>query len=305
MGKIHDFLPLPVIEREIAGHAEAEKTLLAKFPPETDEQLRQYFRSPEWQDHYASAKISPPHRIPYQFWMKHAVLQHALGAPPSVVRGVYGQIAEAWEPIIAAMDFSLTYPSGVQVRPLELEVHRDLLFAAAISGDRDLARRIARAYPIGAVDDQTRQYRVRPMILHMLLAEEDDLAAKTIAFLTDGYPIDFPPNRIEFPLGVVRRDASVILAAMKGIKTRFNGRWTPKKYEAFHAERVADYKREPCGPAPTWEQSLAQAGKRLISFGWGLSVWALAYLNIAHWRGMTIDDERAFSEWVPRGLSIA
>jgi len=304
MSKIHDFLPPSVIERKIADRAEGEELILAKFPPETDEQLWQFFRAPEQRD--PIAKIAPPNRgLSIRSDMELAVLQHARGAPPPVVREVYREIAATWETVIAAMDFSLTYPSGARVRPLNIDFHNRVLFAAALCGDRDLARRIARTYPIDPVDGETPQFRLRTTILHMLLADEDDLAANASEFLTDGYSIDFPPQRIEFPLGVVKRDASVIVGAMKALKTRFNGKWTPKKYEAFHARRLAEYKRKPRGPAPTWEQSLEKVGRELISFGWGLSVWALAFLNIAHWRGTTIDDERAYSEWIPLGLSVA
>jgi hypothetical protein len=296
------FSPRSVIERKIADRAEGEKLILAKFAPETDEQLWQYFRAPEQRD--PIAKIAPPNRgLSIRSDMELAVLQQARGAPPTVVREVYREIAATWESVIAAMDFSLTYPSGARVRPLNIEFHNYVLFATALCGDRDLARRIARAYPIDPVDGQTPQFRLRTAILHMLLADEDDLARNAIEFLSDGYPIDFPPERIELPLGVVRRDASLIFDAMKAIKTRFNGKWTPKKYEAYHARRVADYKRKPRGPAPTWEESLQKVGKELISFGWGLSVWSLAFLNIAHWRGMTLDNERAYSEWVPLALS--
>jgi hypothetical protein len=57
----------------------------------------------------------------------------------------------------------------------------------------------------------------------------------------------------------------------------------------------------------TWEQMLTEARRSLVSMKWLLSPYALAYLNIAAWRGTpaAFDQPKLFSEWIPLPLCLA
>ena len=71
----------------------------------------------------------------------------------------------------------------------------------------------------------------------------------------------------------------------------------------------ARYEKITAGPRPkyigTWEDMLNEVRSFLINMKWILSPFALAFLNIAAWRGMTspFDQPELFSEWIPLSLA--
>jgi len=136
------------------------------------------------------------------------------------------------------------------------------------------------------------------------MAGDERQAAQLTKKLRAGYPIDFPPPLIEFPLGVVRKDASLLLQGLKALNTRFKGRWDEKSWRQRYEKLLAKKSGRRFWQPPSWDEFLNQARKDLCSLHWLLSPFALAFLNVAAWRGMKspFDQPKAFSEWVPLSL---
>ena len=268
--------------------------------------------------------------------MELAGLEHARGAAPEYVRGLYRTAAAEWEPVIETMASRLysydeefgNRPShakelqqkyrakitkkntsdGPEYRaryralpqPFQFEVLEQVLPCAAISGDRDLAQRLARAYQVERphqIDFTTARY----VVLRHLLAGDDAAAAEVAKRVKPGYLSAFPPPLIEFPLGVLRNDLKPLLKGVKVLGTRFKGRWDQRKLQ-----RTCD--KAMSNPAMKWvktrEKMLDMVRGDLISQRWLLSTFALAYLNVAAWRGMELPfgQPKLFSEWVPLSL---
>jgi hypothetical protein len=255
-------------------------------------------------------------------------------AESKVVRSIYRRAAEQWVPIVKAIDFSprtfelnlgdspklaqqledalnakvtkigrdfhVKYKARPQ--PLYLEGMEDALVCAAISGDRKLATRLAKAYE-GNDSDPLHNNR-RYVVLRNLLAEDDVAAAGVAKQLRPGYPADWPPELIEFPIGVVKRDGRLLRKGLRTLNTRFKGRWNRQRWRAR-------YEKMNSGPKPryrgTFEEMLPEVRQFLVSMNWLLSPYALAFLNIAAWRGMEspFDRPEMFSEWTPLSLCIA
>jgi hypothetical protein len=324
MGVVFEFLTLPTIEYQIELN---RLSLAEQIKPLLTSKLRRLFEKP--------GAFEP--NYPMKFWpswktdrrMELAALEYARGAEPISVRSMYRQAAEEWISIIPAMDFkprvyvddlgdspalankmkeaynakvtkvgrdySVRYKAIPQ--PLQDEVLEQALVCAAISGDAALAKRLATAYKLRPYDMDADAF----FVLRHLLAEDDDAAAEIAKRLRPGYPADWPPELIEFPLGVLRQDPKLLAKGLRTLNTRFKGRWDQRRWRARFDKITA-------GPRPrfrgTWEDMLKDVRRFLISMKWLLSPYALAFLNVAAWRGMTspFDQPKLFSEWVPLSL---
>jgi hypothetical protein len=142
----------------------------------------------------------------------------------------------------------------------------------------------------------------RQGVLRCALAGDTEGEALLAGRLNDGYLADFPPQLIELPLGVIRRDAAMILLAVRKIGTKFKGKWDVKKHRAWYDKRQPkDLSRR--HPEGTWEECLARTKRQLLAAHWVFSWWAIAWLEIARQRGMTEifdpKNRKAYSEWVP------
>ena len=326
VGVVREFLTLPVIEHESGS---LRFSLAKPVKPLPTSKLRTLFQQP--------GAFEPNYPMKFEAsWQSHdlmqlAALEHARGTDSKAVRAIYRQAAEQWEPIIPAMDFKpRTYEielgdsprlaadlkAGFKAKvtkvgreyhvkyrarpqPLSHEVLHEALICAAISHDPVLAKRLAKGYDFNPVDPMWGDDRF--MILRHLLAEDDRAAADIAKRLKPGYPADWPPELIEFPLGVLRRDPKLLAKGLRTLNARFKGRWDVRRWRAR-------YEKITSGPRPRyrgkWEDMLKDVRGFLISMKWILSPYALAFLNVAAWRGMTspFDQPRLFSDWVPLSL---
>jgi hypothetical protein len=176
---------------------------------------------------------------------------------------------------------------------------------AAVSGDRDLAKDLAARYQARPPHQITAQFAMRESTLHLALAEDTAGEQALAQKLRPGYMADFPPEMIEFPLGVINRDAEVIVQAIKKHSTTFKGKWDTRKHRAWYDKQLARHPRGFRNPG-TWEQCQERTKDALFSHHWVFSWWAIAWLNIARWRGMdaVFENPKVFSEWVPRELCV-
>jgi hypothetical protein len=188
-------------------------------------------------------------------------------------------------------------------QPLDDDIEK-VLMAAAISGDRELSRELARKYPVPKiVPGATTHSEIRFRALRHILAEDSKGIAEAVKNLADGYPVDFPPERIEFPIGVACGDVKRLINGMKSINTRFRGIWNPKRVQDWYDKRQARLAERGRAMLP-FEKVLDGERSNLVGLRWLLSTWALAFLNIARWHGMKspFDMPKLFSEWIPLEL---
>jgi len=179
VGKVLDLLGRDFIEIRIKGveFAIAHCRKQRKLPPV---KLRRIFKK---QVRIGESNYQPESEalqgLATDSLLELASLQLARGAALNLVRGIFRQAAQEWEPIVAAMDFrprvfegtvdtpstarSLVGPYGGLVKkkgqfeyeirykampqPLWLEM-RHVLECAAISGDRELAHWLASTYKV-------------------------------------------------------------------------------------------------------------------------------------------------------------
>ena len=262
--------------------------------------------------------------------MTIASLEYADGAPASTVRSLYQKGAAIWEPVIASLDFSPRTFEGVTNSPKEarsyvkqfganiekrgcefryrfvtvpehfLAQFADALMAAAISGDLTLAQRLAKAYPTPPLT------RGSFSVLRHVLAGDMTAASIACQNLKPGYSADWPPALIEFPRGVVLADPALLATGLKTLNTRMKGMWGEKKWRTRHEKlRAGAIKRFSRRSAPTWDEMLRSVRDHLVGMRWILGEHALAFLNVASWRGMTspFDQPKRFSQWVPLSLA--
>jgi hypothetical protein len=263
--------------------------------------------------------------------------EYALGSIPGVIRDHCRNTCEWVIPYLRALDFSMKHvryedrllPSSAKRlaekyggtwwkatgqyagaeysfknQPLHLWTRLDLWFIAAVSGSADLARTVASEYQATPAT-QLDSYEAREGILRCALARDAEGEELLAGKLKAGYPADYPPQLIDLPLGVIRRDAAMILQAVRRMGTKFKGKWDAKKHRAWYDKRQPrDLSRR--HREGTWEECLARTKEALLAGHWVLSWWATAWLEIARQRGMTeIFDPKnrnAFSEWVPFSL---
>lgn len=327
-GVVREFLTLPVIQHEIASVRFSLAKPVKLLPPS---KLRSLFQKPDAFEPNYPARFEPSWQS--DDLMRLAALEHARGAGPKTIRAIYRQAAEQWAPIIPAMDFKprvyeielgdsprlatelknafsakvtrmgreLHATFKARPQPLSQEVLHEALVCAAISHDPVLAKRLAKGYEVNPVDPLWGDDRY--VILRHLLAEDDQAASEVAKRLRPGYPADWPPELIEFPLGVLRRDPKLLAKGLRTLNTRFKGRWDVRRWRAR-------YEKLTSGPRPryrgTWDDMLNEVREFLISMKWLLSPYALALLNVAAWRGMAspFDQPKLFSEWVPLSLCL-
>jgi hypothetical protein len=332
MGLILDFLTPGWVERRIGLLRAPPNPRLPKRKPESDAQLRRTFV--DWCDGPGPPIIRGSDtggRI------ELASLEHARGTDPASVRAILREAAAEWEPIIAAMHFrpriyegetpssrtarnfktrfgavikprwSRDYHASVfhyrykaRPQPLQLDVLERVLPSAAIAGDFKLARRLARGYKANPFDDESNRH----MILRHLLAEDDKSAAALAKGLEGGSMAGFPPEPIEFPLGVIRNDPKLLLKGVRRVATAAPAMFREDRYRG-ELRRIAARKSR-LRPTPTWAQTLDSARSMLVFRGWLLPVYAVAYLNVARRRGIPLpfDDARLFDEFVPAELCV-
>lgn len=334
MGKTLDFLTPAWLDRRQGTpkqQAKVARIMAERFPPETDAELRKMFRGPMLEN----GEIASPNRAGgVDDAMEKAALHFIRGDGADAARASYHELATRWVPIIEAMDFTRreitwdeltpksaeqliaeyggrmtkqgatrTVKSKVMPQPLVHDVEK-VLMAAAISGDRSLARKLARGYPVPKVVPKvTAQFEIRFRALRHVLADDRRAADEAAEHLEDGYPTDFPPDRIELPLGVLRTDPALLATGMKRITTRFAGMWDVDRVRKWYDKRVVAAKSR--GRAmPPFEKQLDLERANLIGLKWLLSTWALAFLSAARWRGITapFDQAKLFSEWIPLEL---
>lgn len=333
MGQLLNSLSLSFIEKKIEDAKEGMKFSAKRSTRPSAAKLRQIFAEYDGSD---TSIACASEGLNTDYLMELAALEQARGAEPEYGRGIYRSAAAEWEPVIGAISSKLyshdeeigNLPSyarelqqkygakvtkkrtadGTEYRaryrarpaPFQFKVLEQVLPCAAISGDQKLARRLARGYHVDKphqIDFTTARY----VVLRHLLAGEDAAAIEVAKRVKPGYLSAFPPPLIEFPLGVVRNDPKLLLKGVKALSTRFKGRWDERKLQQICDKAMSN-------PAMRWvktrEKMLDMVRGDLISQRWLLSTFALAYLNVAAWRGMEppFGKPEAFSEWVPLSL---
>lgn len=181
-------------------------------------------------------------------------------------------------------------------QPLRLDIMK-LWLVAAISGDRELALRVTAPYRTPANPSES----LRLYILRHALADDRIAESELVKLLRPGYAKGEPKLLIEFPIAVHRGDEEMLRKAVKTTSASFVRTWDVERMRAWFEKRV--HSRS----TGTWEQVIERTKLDLLSSNWVISWWALAWLNIARWRGMTsiFRQPSLFSEWVPRALCDA
>jgi hypothetical protein len=310
MGKILDFLTRDWVEGRFARMHDRHGRLVDPV-----EELRE--RVEARAGPAGKSDTDEEFRFPVTLLMGRCELEYAAGSEPSVIRGLCRQFTEAFVPLMATMDFSPMEEDGPRKTAAGAGGRRDTWLSrplwpympkvwmiAAVSGDAELARRVAEPYRLDE-PHQLNSTDAREMILRHALAGDRKGERAFAQRLKPGYGADFPPEVIEFPLGVIRNDPKTVLAGVKAVTTRFKGKWDLKKTRARYdkwAEKLGTKGRWSAG---TWDEVLDQTRKNFFSYNFVFSWWALAWLNVARWRGMddVFRDPKAFSEWVPLSLA--
>ncbi len=318
------FLTDAWIEREIQ-QVRAPDSFRGTLERNLTEGLLTSIGATEWEAHWGSILRTR---------MRLCVLEYVRGAPPGEVRTLCRQIAETFVPELSRLDFSPRtfrgermlpsaakraveqhggkwwkadqYYAGAEWsemnQPLGLDIER-LWLMVAVAGDRDLAHTLAAGYrvPEASVLRADDKYLVRRYILRHALADDRISEAALVGMLLPGYAAGQPQELIEFPIAVSRGDDALLQRAVKKTSTTFRGKWDVKKMRAWFEKRAH---RQSIG---TWEQVIERQKLALLNYHWVLSWWALAWLNIARWRGMTsiFQQPKSFSEWVPMALCDA
>lgn len=333
MMRVLNSLSPSFIEKKIEDAKEGMKFRAKRSPRPSAAKLRRIFSKYDGSDTSIAWALEG---LNTDYLMELAALEHARGADPGYVRGIYRSAAAEWEPIIGAMpvkpynydeeignlpsyasELKQKYSAKITKKktadgpeyraryrsipePFQFEVLEQVLPCAAICGDQMLARRLARGYRVEK-PHQTDFTTARYVVLSHLLAGDDASAMEMAKRMKPGYLSAFPPPLIEFPLGVVRNDPKLLLKGVKAMSTRFKGRWDERKLQQICDKAMSN-------PAMRWvrtrEKMLDMVRGDLISQRWLLSTFALAYLNVAAWRGMEppFGQPEAFSEWVPLSL---
>src|SRR5262249_8230750 len=139
-------------------------------------------------------------------------------------------------------------------QPFQSDVLEEALPCAAISGDMQLARRLARAYKMPPRDYGSNALYA---VLRHLLADDDNAALAVVQRLESskaGYAADWPPELAEFPIGVARNDPKLLIQGLKKLNTRFKGRWDEKTWRARY-DKITSGKR------PRWRGTWDQMHK--------------------------------------------
>lgn len=264
-------------------------------------------------------------------------LEHVQSSQPVVIRETCRELVDRFRPVLRSMDFSLAHNRVERLRPSSAKQLADqfggrwwkiseqlagvefwcakqplreemplVWMMAAVSGDRDLAKEVTTAYKLHAPAQISAGNEMREAILRYALAEDREAEEALAAKLESGYSSDFPPMLIDFPLGVLRGDTELLLKAVGQAGTKFKAKWDVNKWRTKHDELVAKGAARGRPHEKTWEQEFDWCLQLMVSRHWLVSWWALAWLNIARWRGMDVvfQSPKAFSEWVPLSLCL-
>ena len=94
----------------------------------------------------------------------------------------------------------------------------------------------------------------------------------------------------------------MLIKAVKKMTTSFKGKWDVRKWRAWYKKRkeAGNNWRLP----KSWKECERTTMRDLFNYGWVVSWWALAWLNVARWRGMNdvFEQEKIFSPWIPLEL---
>jgi len=199
--------------------------------------------------------------------------------------------------------------AGVEVetinQPFETIVHWIWMFAA-VSGKQDLARQAACLYQLPPSKRLASRDEKRKAILRHALAEDETGIGAFIDQLESGYPAGWPPMVIDFPIGVLKDEPETVLAAVKSVSSKFKSKWDLKKLRRAYERRYGPHDGH-YPPSVSWEEWHESSKSAYFGDHWVLAWWALAWLNIARWRGMdgVFENEKVFSEWIPYELCSA
>jgi hypothetical protein len=232
--------------------------------------------------------------------IKHVRVERML---PSSARSLAERFGGTWwkaEGQYAGVEYSHTN------EPLHQWTRLALWYVAALTGDPALARNVGCAYKalplhkLGKGD-------IREAILRCALAGDTECETALADRLEPGYPADLPSELIDLPLGVIRRDGTMILNAVRKLGNTFKRKWDVKAHRAWYDKRQP---RDPARSHPngTWEQFVERTKEELFALHWVFSWWAIAWLQVARSRGINELFEpqarKAFSEWVPLALVV-
>lgn len=190
--------------------------------------------------------------------------------------------------------------------PLHQWTRLALWYVAALSGDPELARKVGRAYNAPPLHELGKG-DIREAILRCALAGDTECETALADRLEPSYPADFPPELIELPLGVIRRDGTMVLNAVRKLGNSFKRKWDSKAHRAWYDKRQP---RDPARSHPngTWEQYVGRIKEQLLAAHWVFPWWAIAWLQAGRSREINELFEpqarKAFSEWVPLALVV-
>jgi hypothetical protein len=262
-------------------------------------------------------------------------LEHVRGAPPAKIRTICRDFVTALVPFLKQADFSTQKHSAQRMvpsrakelaetyggtwqridqhyaavtweqrrQPLDFEMPH-IWMMACVGGDQDLANSIAEPYLMDPPGTMDQHEELRHAMLRHCLAGDDRLEQSLVDQLKPGYLADFPRDLIEFPIGVIKRDPSLLRTAVRKTCTAFKGKWDVRKHRVWYDRQVKKYPPGKWRHPGTWERVLERTKSALIAHRYAVSWWALAWMNIAHWRGIdnAFKDPKIFSEFVPRAL---
>jgi hypothetical protein len=166
------------------------------------------------------------------------------------------------------------------------------LEAALISGDVNLAKKIAETYQYTGLNDGA--------ILRFFVLGDDEQVSKNeeifktwVAGNKDG---DWPYPRRQFPQGILTKDEGLLADGVLMASKAFRSRWKSSRYTTPAMLRRLK----------TPENAMAEAKKFLVNMKWVLYTHGLAFSIVAARRGMRdfLSDEQAWSEWVPKELVL-
>jgi len=193
---------------------------------------------------------------------------------------------------------------NAEVIPHESVPHESIVtleriwMGAAIAGDMELAKRITAPLAESPAAELDAPYAIRDVCLRHALAQDENAEAELIAKIKPGYMAGFPQPLIEFPLGVFKRDAGLVLEGMRKTNLRYKTKWDTKRWRIW-------FEKPGIRKPKTWEACLTESKKAMFNFNWDLARWALAWLNIAAWRSMdeVFESPKKFSQWMPIELA--
>jgi hypothetical protein len=252
-------------------------------------------------------------------------LMLALGADAQKIRRVCVKTAEVFSGLVGVMDNSqkVLESKGEAARRAALkyaqeddegtEAVRDaqppkvrvywkamvrVWMIACVGGDEALAKRLAAGYRVDEGDEVTAQFEVREMILRHALAGDVEGEKDLLGRLMEGYGADGPPSFVEMPVGALTGNAEMLREGLRKTDVKFKGMWKLRRHSEFFDGQVKDGKIRP-GP-DSWDRYLMRTRLELLGQNWGLAWWTMAWVNVARWRGVVVEGDGVFGEFLVR-----